>query len=372
MGNFITGIQIGKLRNLSNLTIRLNQKERQHLILTGKNGSGKTSLLLAIRACLQEIVEGCFLKENEEFRDARITFSHTGASEKTIIPNKMVMAFFPADRKTETICANGAEEVILKDTYKIDEEPGKLLHKYLVHLKTQQAYARNESDMEQVERIQAWFDRFERALRILLEDASLELEYDYKKYQFKFLAKGRNPFGLEELSDGYSAVIRIVSELMLRMDGNWLFKNSLSQYDAEGIVLIDELETHLHIELQKKILPFLTKFFPGLQFIVTTHSPYILNSVSNAKAFDLEKCMELENLSVYSSDGLAESYFGADEYSEELKEKLARYEKLIGRKNLTGAERAERAKLRIELKGIPENLSREARDKFVEIERGRL
>ena len=116
MGNFITGIQIGKLRNLSNLTIRLNQKERQHLILTGKNGSGKTSLLLAIRACLQEIVEGCFLKENEEFRDARITFSHTGASEKTIIPNKMVMAFFPADRKTETICANGAEEVILKDT----------------------------------------------------------------------------------------------------------------------------------------------------------------------------------------------------------------------------------------------------------------
>ena len=76
----------------------------------------------------------------------------------------------------------------------------------------------------------------------------------------------------------------------------------------EGIVLIDELETHLHIELQKKIFPFLIEFFPRLQFIVTTHSPYILNSIANAKAYDLEKQIELENLSVYSSEDLAEAY----------------------------------------------------------------
>lgn len=74
----------------------------------------------------------------------------------------------------------------------------------------------------------------------------------------------------------------IISDLILRMDKNWLLKNHLSQYDIEGIVLIDELETHLHIELQKKILPFLTGFFPKIQFISSTHSPYILNSISNA------------------------------------------------------------------------------------------
>lgn len=78
------------------------------------------------------------------------------------------------------------------------------------------------------------------------------------------------------------------------MDKNWLLDEEISQYNAQGIVLIDELETHLHIELQKKILPFLTKFFPNIQFIVTTHSPYILNSISNAKAYDLEKHVELE------------------------------------------------------------------------------
>lgn len=84
------------------------------------------------------------------------------------------------------------------------------------------------------------------------------------------------------------------SDLILRMDKNWLLDEEISQYNAQGIVLIDELETHLHIELQKKILPFLTKFFPNIQFIVTTHSPYILNSISNAKAYDLEKHVELK------------------------------------------------------------------------------
>ena len=81
--------------------------------------------------------------------------------------------------------------------------------------------------------------------------------------------EGREPFEFSEQSDGYSSVIYIVSDLILRMDKNWLLDEEISQYNAQGIVLIDELETHLHIELQKKILPFLTKFFPNIQFIVT-------------------------------------------------------------------------------------------------------
>ncbi len=47
------------------------------------------------------------------------------------------------------------------------------------------------------------------------------------------------------------------------------------KYDAEGLVLIDEIETHLHLSLQKKIMDFLCKMFPNIQFVVTTHSPFI-------------------------------------------------------------------------------------------------
>ncbi|MDE7424634.1 MAG: AAA family ATPase, partial [Lachnospiraceae bacterium] len=279
-----------------------------------------------------------------------------------------ITAFFSADRKTKIIRKYGVEEVWLSKCYSVDSEPGKLLHKYMVHLKTQQSYARNEGDMANVDRIQKWFDRFVEALRVLLDDNSISLEYNYKEYEFKIHQAGRVPFGFDELSDGYSSVIHIVSDLILRMDKNWIFRDRLSQYDIEGIVLIDELETHLHIDLQKKIMPFLIKFFPRIQFIVTTHSPYILNSISNAKAYDLEKSVELENLSVYSSDGLVEGYFGVDEYSDELKEKIEKYKYLIGKKELTEEEHAERAKLRSELRNIPQGLSQEARDKFEEIE----
>ena len=205
----------------------------------------------------------------------------------------------------------------------------------MVHLKTQQAYARNEGDQTTANQIQKWFDRFDSALQILLDEESIHIEYDYKKYDFKIRQNGREPFSFNELSDGYSSVIYIVSDLILRMDKNWLLEDKISEYDYQGIVLIDELETHLHIELQKKIFPFLTKFFPKIQFIVTTHSPYILNSISNAKAYDLERQVELDNLSGFSSDDLAEGYFEADAYSDELKNSLNRYEELCFRKDLT-------------------------------------
>ena len=145
----------------------------------------------------------------------------------------------------------------------------------------------------------------------------------------------------------------------------------ISQYNEQGIVLIDELETHLHIELQKKILPFLTEFFPRIQFIVTTHSPYILNSISNAKAYDLERHVELEHLSAFSSEDLAEGYFEADAYSDELKEQLERYEVLCFKENVTEEESAERAKLRSGLKQLSSEISGVAKEKFEDIERRR-
>ena len=281
---------------------------------------------------------------------------------------EFITAFFPANRKAEIVRAHGVEDIKLNDFYAIDTDPGKLLQKYMVHLKTQQAYAKNENENEVADKIQQWFDRFVEALRILLDDESIKLEYDYKDYNFKIHEAGREPFGFDALSDGYSSVNHIVSDLILRMDHNWQLKGELSEYNVEGIVLIDELETHLHIELQKKIMPFLTKFYPGIQFIVTTHSPYILNSISNVKIYDLERCIEMENLCAYTSDSLAEGYFGADEYSDELKRKLERYQFLKEKNALTEKEKAECAELQIELKNIPKTLSPEAWERFAEIE----
>ena len=406
---FISEIDIEKLYHLSDIKIKLDSNKRQHLLLTGKNGSGKTSLLLEIEKFLRAIndeklsqvfdqyhtwineakkkvlsassdsekyaadkdLKQClgFLKKYSD--GVQINLNQYEGLEMMYHNGKFITAYFPSERKAQFMRPNGVENITLENTYGIDESAGDILLKYMVHLKTQQAYARNEGDQTTANQIQKWFDRFDSALQILLDEESIHIEYDYKKYDFKIRQNGREPFSFNELSDGYSSVIYIVSDLILRMDKNWLLEDKISEYDYQGIVLIDELETHLHIELQKKIFPFLTKFFPKIQFIVTTHSPYILNSISNAKAYDLERQVELDNLSGFSSDDLAEGYFEADAYSDELKNSLNRYEELCFRKDLTEEERAERAEIRIRFKNISSELSGAAKERFEDIERRR-
>lgn len=406
---FISEIDIEKLYHLSDIKIKLDSNKRQHLLLTGKNGSGKTSLLLEIEKFLRAINDEKLSQVFDQYptwinEAKKKVLSASGDSEKYAADKdlkqclgflkkysdgvqinlnqyeglemmyhngKFITAYFPSERKAQFMRPNGVENITLENTYGIDESAGDILLKYMVHLKTQQAYARNEGDQTTANQIQKWFDRFDSALQILLDEESIHIEYDYKKYDFKIRQNGREPFSFNELSDGYSSVIYIVSDLILRMDKNWLLEDKISEYDYQGIVLIDELETHLHIELQKKIFPFLTKFFPKIQFIVTTHSPYILNSISNAKAYDLERQVELDNLSGFSSDDLAEGYFEADAYSDELKNSLNRYEELCLRNDLTEDERAERAEIRIKFKNISTELSGVAKERFEDIERRR-
>ena len=406
---FISEIDIEKLYHLSDIKIKLDSNKRQHLLLTGKNGSGKTSLLLEIEKFLRAIndeklsqvfdqyptwineakkkvlsassdsekyaadkdLKQClgFLKKYSD--GVQINLNQYEGLEMMYHNGKFITAYFPSERKAQFMRPNGVENITLENTYGIDESAGDILLKYMVHLKTQKAYERNEGYKTTANQIQKWFDRFDSALQILLDEESIHIEYDYKKYDFKIRQNGREPFSFNELSDGYSSVIYIVSDLILRMDKNWLLEDKISEYDYQGIVLIDELETHLHIELQKKIFPFLTKFFPKIQFIVTTHSPYILNSISNAKAYDLERQVELDNLSGFSSDDLAEGYFEADAYSDELKNSLNRYEELCLRNDLTEDERAERAEIRIKFKNISTELSGVAKERFEDIERRR-
>lgn len=239
----------------------------------------------------------------------------------------------------------------------------------MVHLKTQQAYARQAEDNSVVTQIQEWFNRFENALRILLEDDTIRLEYDYRNYNFLIHQAERLPFGFNELSDGYSSVIQITSSLMLRMERNWLKKGkNISAYNLEGVALIDELETHLHIELQRKILPFLTKIFPRIQFILSTHSPYILTSVPNATIFDLEKKVLFEDMSGYSIDNVAEAYFDSEDYSVTLEAQLKEYKSLLAIKNPTDEERSRRAELRTLLKNVDGTLAARIRNEFEDLE----
>ena len=134
----------------------------------------------------------------------------------------------------------------------------------------------------------------------------------------------------------------------------------------QGVVLIDEIETHLHVDLQKKILPFLVSFFPKIQFIVTTHSPFVLSSLSNAVICDLESRLVVEDLSEASYSGLIRNYFGlSSEYSKVLEEKFKEFEVLAKKKKLIDSEQDRLIELDIEFKNISPLFSSEIYAKYI-------
>ncbi len=93
---------------------------------------------------------------------------------------------------------------------------------------------------------------------------------------------------LSNLSDGYRSVIRLVSDIAYRAIklNPHLGENVVKE--TEGIVLIDEIDMHLHPSWQQRIVSNLKDAFPKLQFIVTTHSPFIVQSLKANEIINLD------------------------------------------------------------------------------------
>lgn len=93
-----------------------------------------------------------------------------------------------------------------------------------------------------------------------------------------------------QLSSGELALISIFGEIIHQADNN---ENNIPLEKIKGIVLIDEVEKHLHITLQKEILPKMFALFPNVQFIVSSHSPFLNMGLAtelseNHQIFDLD------------------------------------------------------------------------------------
>jgi predicted ATP-binding protein involved in virulence len=91
---------------------------------------------------------------------------------------------------------------------------------------------------------------------------------------------------VNQLSDGEKCLLAMVGDLARRLAiANPLLDDPLQ---GEGVVLIDEIELHLHPQWQREIIPALTRTFPNCQFIVTTHSPQVVSHVQPDNIYILE------------------------------------------------------------------------------------
>jgi len=93
---------------------------------------------------------------------------------------------------------------------------------------------------------------------------------------------------LEELSAGFQAVLSIIANIFEWVEGTNEPGERVA-FNAEGTVLIDELDLHLHPEWQFRLREGLVRIFPNLQFIVTTHSPHLLSSAEENEVIVMQK-----------------------------------------------------------------------------------
>ena len=243
----------------------------------------------------------------------------------------------------------------LKKDYSIEETPRQDFVKYLLDLKMTQALAVTGGKKEKAEQIAAWFKNFDDLLKRIFDDDSVELVFDEETFQFTIHMNDRDSFDFNTLSSGYAAVLDIVVDLIIRMESQ---TDRKFDFSVAGIVLIDEIETHLHLELQRKILDLLTSIFPNIQFILSTHSPFIINSVDNAVIYDLEKNLLVENgLSDVPYAGIVEGYFNSNEMSMLLQKKFNRYKELVDKEKLTDEDYDEISELEMYLNEIPDYLA---------------
>lgn len=392
---FITDLTIENVRHLRNISIPLSENRIKHLILTGKNGSGKTSVVEVLSEYLNNVFEDEYfenledwLKNHKKERDNAVRYKREEGEvlklEKTISKNEAdlkrsrrglkvrfnhktggifalkekyhyILAYYQANRIFKAEQPKHVEKIQLKDRYGLKEFPRDEFVKYLLDLKMTEALARNNNKTEKADEIKRWFEQFEGLLKRIFADESVHLEFDEDTFVFHIIQQGKEPFDFNTLSSGYQAVLDIVLDIIMRMQNQ--AKRSFD-FKLPGIVLIDEIETHLHLELQKNIMPLLTTIFPNIQFVVTTHSPFILNSLQDVVIYDLENRLLVEDgLDDVPYDGIVEGYFGADKLSNTLKEKFERYKALVKKGNLSDDEMCEIAGLELYLDEIPDYLA---------------
>lgn len=94
-------------------------------------------------------------------------------------------------------------------------------------------------------------------------------------------------FALDQLSGGYRVMLALAADLARRMaQGNPHLDEPLQ---SEAVVLIDEVDLHLHPSWQQRVLPDLMRTFPNAQFLISTHSPQVLTTVEADRIVHLER-----------------------------------------------------------------------------------
>ena len=145
---------------------------------------------------------------------------------------------------------------------------------------------------------------------------------------------------INQLSDGEKNLLAMVGDLARRLA---IANPEMERPEqGSGVVLIDEIELHLHPKWQRMVITALLRTFPNCQFIITTHSPQVLGEVKDGKIYKLantELGVTAEIVRTYGRDSnrILEDEMGVPKRSQKIKDDLLNLFRLIDDGNLPKA-----------------------------------
>ncbi len=156
---------------------------------------------------------------------------------------------------------------------------------------------------------------------------------------------------LEKLSSGNIYLIQRLLSLVYKAYSAFdVYGGEPSEINkVKGLLLIDEIENHLHPKWQKKILKIIRKYFPNLQIILTTHSPFIISSIDSINVLVCQmvdkNAIVTDETDFYKNKPIEEiirtSLFGTDSFSEDISELLAQRKRAIDKDDMSLAKEIE-------------------------------
>ena len=341
---YIQSLSLSHIRNISDLQLSLmhDAQPRMRTLIIGHNGAGKTSLLRAIALGMGTVHDvEALLAENigqipaNDASNASVEVKTTSGLRELHFdkPNYGIKI----DGPRSFICAYGAGRAIEGSkgvsAYKYRDAVLNLF-RYEAPLIDPELALRRLNDFMGEDRYERMMSGIKRALDLTLEDNI-------------FLPKGGGvqikgptvggPVPLQAWADGYRRTIGWILDLYswaMKYDDAWD-----QERDIVGVLLLDEIEQHLHPSMQTGLMDRLSVLFPKLQIIATTHSPLVALGCKSHEVISLHTEngrviaeTDLPGFEGCSAEDILEDkkMFDTRAVTPEHQEKLARYHALIG------------------------------------------
>ncbi len=263
LSNNLSRLYVANFQGIKELTIEYLSLNSRWIFLTGENGFGKTSVLRAIakgfvgdESFVQPMPPNAqiFLNgfiNNKPFK--------SNAIEKQNI--KIPIATYGVSRFQLTASDQTASDRSQQKTYSLFHDDGQLIN---IEQELITTYAYNKPRFEQLRSI---------FLKIIPNLKNIKIDTTNGSPKVRYYEKDEQnmPYeavSLNELAAGYRSILTMIGDMVIRLSEN---KETIQE--VSGIVLIDELDAHLHPKYQYELPKLLSDVFPKVQFIATIHSP---------------------------------------------------------------------------------------------------